>query len=200
MDPVTDRRERILEAVAPVFAAEGFAGASTRALGAAAGVNVSTLAYHFGGKQGLYDALVDRTYEHLLAVSVTVPGGTREARVRALVARLWSFARAHRVEVRVLLRHVIDRRRLPEALRARWLTPLLARAGEALATLELAPTPENLLRLQSLQHLVVRWAIAEEDEFGLVPGGEDAVEAHLAGVAGRVLGIAEDPKRRRGRK
>lgn len=62
------RRDEILDAVAPVFARAGFAGATTRELAGAAGINVSTLAWRFGDKRGLYDALVDRTY-HRLATS-----------------------------------------------------------------------------------------------------------------------------------
>ena len=103
-------RARILDAAAPVFAEHGFAGASTRTLAAAAGVNIATLAYHFGDKEGLYAAVVDRIYEQLLAVDLELtrlPPG-RADRVRAVVSNLWRIARHHRVEVRVLLRHVLD--------------------------------------------------------------------------------------------
>jgi AcrR family transcriptional regulator len=186
-----DTRDRILEAAAPIFAAEGFAGASTRALAQAAGVNVATLAYHFGDKQGLYDALVDRTYARVLAVElVGAELSDPRARLRALVKGLYAFARAHRVEVRVLLRHVLERRRLPEAVSAKWFGPLLGRVSEALAPIGVTPTPERMLGLLTLNHLIVRYAITEPEDLALFSAGGDpheAVAEHVADVAIRVL-------------
>ncbi len=54
-NPEETRRE-ILRAATDAFAASGFAGATTRAIAARAGVNVATLHYHFGSKEGLYRA------------------------------------------------------------------------------------------------------------------------------------------------
>jgi AcrR family transcriptional regulator len=51
-------RERILEAAIEVFAAEGYEGASTRALAAKAGVNQPAIQYHFASKEGLYQAAI----------------------------------------------------------------------------------------------------------------------------------------------
>ena len=186
-----DTRARILAATAPVFAAEGFAGASTRTLARAAGVNVATLAYHFGDKQGLYDALVDHTYARLLDAELD-GGGLDEprARLRALVRGLYRFARAHRVEVRVLLRHVLEHQRLPESVSARWLAPLLARVGGALAPLGIALTPGRMAGLLSVQHLIVRYAVTEPEDLAFLGAGDDphaALADHVADVAVRLL-------------
>ena len=59
-------RAQILSTAPAVFAESGFAGTSTRQLAAAAGCNIATLAYHFGGKQGLYEAVIDHVYGALL--------------------------------------------------------------------------------------------------------------------------------------
>lgn len=189
-----ETRERILEAAAPLFAAEGFAGASTRAIALAGGVNIATLAYHFGDKQGLYAALVDRTYGRIVAFDI--PGEDEpdpEARLRLLVKGLYQFARAHQVEVRVLLRHVLENRRLPEAVSNKWLGPLLARVGAAVTPLGIPLDPPRMLALLSLNHLVVRYAITEPEDLalfdqGVVGGDPHAVIAeHLADVACRLL-------------
>jgi len=78
-DPSTDRRairgqatrQRIVEAARDVLVAHGHGGASTRAVAEAAGVNLSQVHYHFGGRQGLLievlhqenDALLERQRE-----------------------------------------------------------------------------------------------------------------------------------------
>ncbi|MFZ5476107.1 MAG: TetR/AcrR family transcriptional regulator [Myxococcota bacterium] len=178
-------RERILESVAPVFAEDGFDGARTRSLAQAAGVNVATIAYHFGDKQGLYDALVDRAYQKVLELDLFVPlEGDREARLRAVVRTVYAFAVRHRVFVRILLRHVLETRRLPEAARLRWAQPLMQRAAVVLAQLEIPLDPDRLLAVHSLQHLVVRYAISEEEDM-MVPHAR--VAEHLGDVACRLL-------------
>lgn len=189
-----DTRERILEAAAPLFAAEGFAGASTRAIAAAGGVNIATLAYHFGDKQGLYAALVDRTYGRLVAFDIPGEGEPDpEARLRLVVKGLYTFARAHQVEVRVLLRHVLENRRLPEAVSQKWLGPLLGRVGGALAPLGIPLDPARMSALLSLNHLIVRYAITEPEDLALFgqggPGNDPhaRVAEHLADVACRLL-------------
>jgi AcrR family transcriptional regulator len=58
--PVDDTRQRILLAAAQVFAENGYARATTRALAAAAGVNEVTLFRHFGNKQNLFAAVIEQ--------------------------------------------------------------------------------------------------------------------------------------------
>jgi AcrR family transcriptional regulator len=57
----TDKRETLLDAAERAILAEGFAGASTRRIAEEAGVPLSLVHYHFGGKEGLLVALVERT-------------------------------------------------------------------------------------------------------------------------------------------
>ena len=51
-------RARMLEAAGRLFASQGYASVSTRALAKEARVNLSAIAYHFGGKDGLYRAVL----------------------------------------------------------------------------------------------------------------------------------------------
>ena len=53
-------RARLLEAAGRLFATQGYATVSTRALAKAGRVNLSAIGYHFGGKQGLYRAVLRR--------------------------------------------------------------------------------------------------------------------------------------------
>ncbi len=50
----SDSREALLQAAKRVFAAKGFEGATVKDLADEAGVNVSLVSYHFGGKENLY--------------------------------------------------------------------------------------------------------------------------------------------------
>jgi AcrR family transcriptional regulator len=60
-------RDRLIEAARDVLVAHGHAGTSTRAVADAAGVNLSQVHYHFGGRQGLLIEVFRRENEALLA-------------------------------------------------------------------------------------------------------------------------------------
>jgi len=60
-------RQRIVDAARDVLVEHGHAGASTRAVADAAGVSLSQVHYHFGGRQGLLIEVLHRENEALLA-------------------------------------------------------------------------------------------------------------------------------------
>jgi AcrR family transcriptional regulator len=55
-----DTRERLLNAAEQLFAEHGISGTTLRALTLAAKVNLAAVHYHFGSKEGLLDAVVER--------------------------------------------------------------------------------------------------------------------------------------------
>lgn len=57
-------REKILDAAVQVFSARGFAGARVAEIATRAGVNKQLIAYYFGGKEGLYQAIGRRWRDH----------------------------------------------------------------------------------------------------------------------------------------
>jgi AcrR family transcriptional regulator len=61
-----DTATRIIEAARSCLLAEGYAKLSTRKTADAAGVPLSQIHYHFGGKQGLVLALLDRENRQLV--------------------------------------------------------------------------------------------------------------------------------------
>jgi AcrR family transcriptional regulator len=67
-----ETRARIVLTALRLFGEQGFDGASTRDIAAAAGVNAPALQYYFDSKEGLYVAcvehIVERVWEHLGAV------------------------------------------------------------------------------------------------------------------------------------
>ena len=57
---MADTREQILEAAWELFAERGFEDVSVRDVTSAAGVNLASVSYHFGGKDGLIQETVKR--------------------------------------------------------------------------------------------------------------------------------------------
>lgn len=64
---MADVPQRLILAATPLFAARGFAGASVRAICAAAETNANAVTYHFGSKQKLYAAVILGIGERRLA-------------------------------------------------------------------------------------------------------------------------------------
>lgn len=159
--------ERILRTGIATFAERGYRGATTRVLAEAAGVNVATLAYHYGDKEGLYRAAIDRLYQRLFAVQpdlTLLARGSLEERLERLARFAFGFLREHATETRLLLRHVVEEGRLPATVDLRWRDELLARAEAAWTLIGLPPDPRWRLRLLSLNHLFVRAAISQQAE------------------------------------
>ena len=63
---IQDAKEKLLAAATRLFAEKGFAGVSIRQLAEAAGVNSAMISYYYGGKEGLYEAVLATQYERLL--------------------------------------------------------------------------------------------------------------------------------------
>lgn len=91
---------RIVEAAIHQFGAMGYEGASTRDIAAASGTAMSSITYHFGGKQGLYLACADHIGAQISAVHAAgmtairadPPRDPETARI-AMLALLENFAR-----------------------------------------------------------------------------------------------------------
>ncbi|MGD8309754.1 MAG: CerR family C-terminal domain-containing protein [Chromatiales bacterium] len=58
-------REALIRAAVEIFGRDGFAATGTRAVADAAGVNQALIAYHFGGKAGLYLAAIGDIVERV---------------------------------------------------------------------------------------------------------------------------------------
>jgi len=60
--------DRLVAAATELFVEQGYNAVSTRALARAAGVNLSAITYHFGGKKGLYQAAIQRVLDHIAPI------------------------------------------------------------------------------------------------------------------------------------
>ena len=63
-----DCRTNLIAAAIPMFAAKGLNGVSVRDIAREAGVNLSMISYYFGGKEGLYAAVLTDQFASLLKI------------------------------------------------------------------------------------------------------------------------------------
>jgi AcrR family transcriptional regulator len=103
-------RQALLRAGAELFAERGFDGVPTEDLAARAGVNKALINYHFGGKRGLYVAILQSTFasiaDRLKAIEASAPG-TREA-LHAILEAFQEMARERQGFPTLFLREVLS--------------------------------------------------------------------------------------------
>lgn len=101
-----ERRESLLDAALIVFARESYAAAPVNAIATAAGVTKPMLYEHFGSKQGLYLALLERESRRLLiAVAASQHDELPlDARFDRLARTMIAFVRRTPDAARILLR------------------------------------------------------------------------------------------------
>lgn len=84
-EAIEDTRERLIRAAAQLFAEKGYEGASVKELAHEAGVNVSLVSYHFGGKEGLFKACLEQFGKQGLGIAeriLTPPNSPEELQIR----------------------------------------------------------------------------------------------------------------------
>ena len=79
--PAKTTSDKIIKAASRAFAEAGFQGASVRQIVARADVNQAAINYHFGSKEELYRAVLQKAL-HVLMQDDTSPGRTIRVRQR----------------------------------------------------------------------------------------------------------------------
>jgi AcrR family transcriptional regulator len=95
-------REALLDAALHEFSRHGRSGARTSAIAARAGVNKQLISHHFGGKDGLYRALIERW------LAAEAAYGDEATPLAELAARYVEDGVRHRELHRLLLRASLD--------------------------------------------------------------------------------------------
>jgi AcrR family transcriptional regulator len=82
-------RGQILQVAGRVFAEKGFERTTSREICATAGTNMAAVNYHFGGKDGLYEAVLVEAHGQLVRLddleAIRQAGGSAQAQLRALI-------------------------------------------------------------------------------------------------------------------
>ena len=82
-------RRALLAAATELFAAGGYEGASLHDICALAGTNIALVKYHFGSKEGLYEAVVEAVYEERLSGFLDIAAGVHDAASWQTAVRRW---------------------------------------------------------------------------------------------------------------
>lgn len=88
-------QSRLIEIATPLFASKGFAGVSVREITDAAQVNVSAVSYHFSGKEGLYQAVLEEQFTPMQEAWQSVQTSTSLSPVERLEAYANHIAKLH---------------------------------------------------------------------------------------------------------
>ncbi len=143
-----DTKQRILNAAEQLFARQGYHATSLRAITAAAGVNLAAVNYHFGGKEGLLEAVFLRRLEPLNAsrleqLEAVLSAAEQSGRIpecreilRTFVAptfRLRDLGAEAENFVALVGRALAEPRGVPMSIFVRHMAPLLERLHQALA-------------------------------------------------------------------
>ncbi len=194
----TQTRAKVRQAATRLFAERGVGATSVRAIAQASGVTSATVHHYFGSKDALHRAVVDRMYLDLedlrgeISEALNEAEGGVDAVLEDAVRRLFRFAVKHDAIVRMLLRRAVETGEIDPDRRRDLHLPLLDELAELLPPASAAAPGRMRLAIQSLMHLVVRYALTTPHELGLVaqtdPGdSRQAVEDHLVDTARRLL-------------
>jgi len=103
-------RAALTGAATQLFGERGFDGVRVEHIARRAGVNKAMISYHFGGKQGLYGAILEDLFSGINAdlESVTASAGAADHRLREVVKTIAAQSRRHPGFPAMLIREVIS--------------------------------------------------------------------------------------------
>ena len=110
-----DTRSALVRASTSLFAQHGYDGTSIRAITRRANANLGAITYHFGSKDGLYDAVIESLVEPMRAFAAEAARaeGPPLDRIERLVRGLFQFLKEHPELLRLLTQHLAGPRPLP---------------------------------------------------------------------------------------
>jgi len=185
-----DTKERIVHAAVQAFSTRGFAAVSTRALAAEAGVNIATLNYHFGSKQGVYHAAVDEVYRRLGVRGARMLPRIAGLSMHGMMEEIYRSAREEATSIRLLLREVLDHDGLTEHTRRDHFLPSIGTYAAQVGAL--VDVPERTARelLVTMGLMIGRIAVQDPETLREAYGCADLDETHTTVI--RILcGMAQ---------
>jgi TetR/AcrR family transcriptional regulator, regulator of cefoperazone and chloramphenicol sensitivity len=198
-------RDRLLEAAGEVFAELGYAQTTVREICQRAGANIAAVNYHFGGKDELYAAILERHFSDAVQRYPLVPDPAIPPRqaleqfVHATMSRLLDQSRSA-WHTRLTMREITEPTPHLDMVAERFMRPHFAALKGILRGVLGGKVPEDRLLLLALsvmgqctfyklgRHAIER--VAPERDIGASAGAE--LSRHIARVT---LAAAEDLRR-----
>lgn len=192
---------RLLDAAGKLFAQQGYDRTSVRAITRAARANLGAVTYHFGSKERLYHAVLERLFGEMgnrLARAAALPGHPSD-RLAAMVGAMFAFFAEHPDAPRIVLQQLTRAGAPPASVTARMRANLALIAGvvsdgQAQGVLR----PGNPLFgafsiiSQSVWFAVVRRTMPQVTEALADPDLPARFERHIAEIVTR--GLARHPE------
>lgn len=201
-------RRKVLEAASVLFAEHGVDGTSIRDVARDAGVSLGLVHHYFGNKDALYQAAIAAMYAELDPLQRELDralddGGDLAALIDRVVRAGYRFVCAHRPQIQLMMRTVVDTGEVDPRWRETRQLPFLARISQGLEPVLGRPAAELRLVVQSLTHLAIRYGLTAPRELALLVGAgakRDAarlvIEDHLVEIALRLFEVARTPHAR----
>ena len=181
-------RQRLLDAGLAVFSEVGYHGATIREMAGRAGTNIAAISYHFGGKDGLYTAVVRSAFTLAAGdLSTSIAGSDLpEERLRRLVRALVCGATDDTLDVqraRLLAWDTLERTTRGMTWSAGYQPPFVTTMGHAIADVlhtDAAPGELSMLAIwlvgQCLAFQQVRHLLPEREAQAMMdPQVRDAI-------------------------
>lgn len=195
-------KARILAAAEEVFAAKGFQGASTREIAARAGVNISSLHYHWESKETLYFTvfrdIYDRIVDLLRHTLAPVPDrpDQRGHVIELTMGKLFDFFNDNPNVPKLLMRRIVENEEIDVGIERDILVPAWAVFSEWLTGQRRRNLSETESRLFMLSmHSILLVYLLDSRPYQSLLGGSvregalrDRLREHVIQLVHRLIG------------
>jgi AcrR family transcriptional regulator len=170
----------------------GLAGASLSVIAERAGVTPATLCHHFGGKQGIYEAVTDEVYRELGTLASAIDPSRP---LEELIDAVYTHAERNAGGIRFLLRQIVEAGGVPAHVRKRHMRPWLEKLSAILGARFDVDAQAARTAIVALTHLVMRFVTNTEEDNRVALDAADARETRarimtiLTGTAQHLLGL-----------
>jgi AcrR family transcriptional regulator len=190
-----------LAAAEAIFAARGFEGASTREIAARAGVNISSLHYHWESKETLYFAVFRNIYDGIVDLlrntlaPLLVRQGKREQTIDVTMRELFDFFADNPNVPKLLMRRIVENEEIDVGIERDILAPAWTVFSEWLGRLGRRPLSDDESRLFMLSvHSVLLVYLLDSRSYRSLLGGSvrsgplrERVRRHVTQLVHRLL-------------
>jgi AcrR family transcriptional regulator len=189
-------KARILAAAEEVFASRGFQGASTREIAARAGVNISSLHYHWESKETLYFAVFRNIFDRIvdLLQNTLAPHIARAGSPRNIIDRtmgeVFDFFADNPNVPKLLLRRIVEDEEIDLGIDRDVLVPAWKVFAEWVGRLRRRPFSDEESRLFMLSmHSVVLVYLLDSHSYRSLLDGSVRTEPVRALVRAHVIDL-----------